>query len=68
VSPRAREAIARAHIPELLAARTRISVAEYERIMALSEPLGGAAGFAYAGTEAKQRRYSRIEKSSHAGV
>ena len=68
VSPRAREAIARAKISDLLAARTRISVTEYERIMALREPLGTAAGFAYTGTEAKQRRYSRIEKSSHAGV
>ncbi|HSN25892.1 MAG TPA: hydroxymethylglutaryl-CoA synthase family protein [Kofleriaceae bacterium] len=60
VSPRAHEAIARARISEMLAARTRISVTEYERIMALREPLGTAAGLAYTGTEAKQRRYARL--------
>ena len=65
VSPRAHEAICRAHLGEVLAARTRISVAEYERIVEAREPLGTATGFAYVGSESKQRRYVRNERSAH---
>lgn len=66
VAARAAERIAAARLDELLAARERISIAEYERIMALppTAPLdGGAAdpggGFRFAGVVNHQRQYVR---------
>jgi hydroxymethylglutaryl-CoA synthase len=63
VGPRAAEIIAKAQLDELLAARTRIDVAEYERIMSLPRdeahlddaPLPGT--FRFAGISDDRRQY-----------
>jgi hydroxymethylglutaryl-CoA synthase len=66
VGRRAAEQIAAAHIPELLAARERISIAEYERIMALPataplvprpNPIGDGV-FRFVGVTNHQRQYT----------
>ncbi len=60
VSPRAAGRIADAHLADLLANRERISVAEYERIMALTAPLPTAAdGFRFTGIVDHRRQYDR---------
>ncbi|MCW5807509.1 MAG: hydroxymethylglutaryl-CoA synthase [Deltaproteobacteria bacterium] len=63
VAARAAERIARAAIDDVLAARERISVAEYERIMALpaTSPLGAAPtdGYRFVGVSGHQRQYAR---------
>lgn len=64
VGPRAAARIAAAGLDELLRARARISVAEYERIMALpsSGPVGGdratASGFRFLGVTDHRRQYA----------
>jgi hydroxymethylglutaryl-CoA synthase len=61
VAPRAAERIAATRIVEVLAARERISVAEYERIMALSSPLGerpSRGTFRFTGTAEHRRQYA----------
>ena len=60
VAPRAAERIAAAGLPELLARRTRISVAEYERIVAASmpEPESHRGGFRFAGVVDHRREYA----------
>ncbi|HEY0483059.1 MAG TPA: hydroxymethylglutaryl-CoA synthase [Kofleriaceae bacterium] len=66
VAPRAAEQIAAANLAELLAARERISIAEYERIMALppTTPLARRAGhefdgnFRFVGVTNHQRQYA----------
>ena len=62
VSPRAASRIADARLADLLAQRERISVAEYERIMALSAPLATEAaddGFRFTGIVEHRRQYRR---------
>ncbi|HZJ64376.1 MAG TPA: hydroxymethylglutaryl-CoA synthase, partial [Kofleriaceae bacterium] len=67
VGRRAVEQIAAARIPEVLAARERISIAEYERIMALppTAPLtpwpdpSGDGTFRFVGVANHQRQYAR---------
>lgn len=64
VTPRAAARIAAAELPGVLAARERIGVSEYERIMALppATPLSEAApagGFRFTGVEAHRRGYAR---------
>ncbi|HWO23931.1 MAG TPA: hydroxymethylglutaryl-CoA synthase [Kofleriaceae bacterium] len=70
IGPRANERIAAAGLDELLAARERISIDEYHRIMALGPgaPLGeppssggpgSPGGFRFVGVEANRRRYER---------
>ncbi len=61
VAPRAGERIAAARIDEVLAARERISVAEYERIMAMTAPLDERAPrgtFRFAGVAEHRRQYT----------
>lgn len=61
VAPRAAERIAAAQVGEVLAARERISVAEYERIMALAAPLDDkpAPGtFRFTGVTEHRRQYT----------
>jgi hydroxymethylglutaryl-CoA synthase len=65
VGRRAAEQIAAAHIPELLAARERISITEYERIMALPAtaplvpwPNAGDGVFRFVGVTNHQRQYT----------
>jgi hydroxymethylglutaryl-CoA synthase len=65
VGRRAAEQIAAANIAELLAARERISIAEYERIMALPStaplvprPPGGDGVFRFVGVTNHQRQYA----------
>jgi hydroxymethylglutaryl-CoA synthase len=63
VGPRADERIAEAKLDELLAARERITVEEYERIMARSPaaPLGEPplpGGFRFTGIDAHRRQYT----------
>ena len=43
----------------MLAARERISVAEYEQIMGMTAPIGDVRGFSFVGVEDFQRRYER---------
>ena len=62
VGPRAHERIAAAKLDELLAARERITVDEYERIMTLAAgaPLGEPpipGGFRFTGIDAHRRQY-----------
>jgi hydroxymethylglutaryl-CoA synthase len=62
VASRAAERIAAARIADVLSVRERISIAEYERIMALSPtaPLGeppGTGGFRFAGVADHRRQY-----------
>jgi hydroxymethylglutaryl-CoA synthase len=64
VGPRAHERIAAARVDELLAARDRISIDEYHRIMELppTAPLAEPpppGGFRFVGTEAHRRQYIR---------
>lgn len=60
VSPRAAARIAAANLADVLAARERISVAEYERIMALSTPIAAAGdGFRFTGVIDHRRQYQR---------
>ena len=62
VSPRAARRIADAHIQDQLGVRERISVAEYERIMELSAPLGeppAIGGFRFTGVDEHRRQYAR---------
>ena len=67
VARRAPELIAAANLPGLLAARERISIADYERIMALPPsaplvPVPGRAsdgGFRFVGVTNHQRQYAR---------
>jgi hydroxymethylglutaryl-CoA synthase len=61
VSTRAAGRIAGAHLADVLAARERISIAEYERIMALTAPLAGAplpGGFRFSGVVDHRRTYA----------
>ena len=63
VVPRAAQRIAAARLPEVLAARERITVAEYERIMALapSAPPDAApppGGFRFTGVAEHRRQYA----------
>jgi hydroxymethylglutaryl-CoA synthase len=60
VTPRAADMIARANISEMLASRERISVSEYENIMALGAPLGQRppiGSVRFAGTVEHRRQY-----------
>jgi len=59
VSPDAASALAGARIADVLAARERITVAEYEQIMGMTAPIGGMRGFSFVGVEDFQRRYER---------
>jgi hydroxymethylglutaryl-CoA synthase len=58
VGSRAAEAAARAHLGEVLAARERISIEEYERIMTLTAPLGQPGAFRFTGVDAHRRQYT----------
>jgi hydroxymethylglutaryl-CoA synthase len=58
VTPRAAERIAQTNLAGVLAERERIDVAEYERILALTEPLPGARRFHFTGVENHRRQYS----------
>jgi hydroxymethylglutaryl-CoA synthase len=59
VSPRAARRIAEARLADVLAARERISIAEYERIMALTAPIASPArdGFRFTGVVDHRRQY-----------
>lgn len=62
VSPRAASRIAEAHIADVLAARRRISIADYERIMALPPtvplvPADRSDGFRFVGVTDHRRQY-----------
>ncbi|HEY1811175.1 MAG TPA: hydroxymethylglutaryl-CoA synthase [Kofleriaceae bacterium] len=59
VGARAAELSARAELASVLAARDRISIDEYERIMGLTAPLGQPASFRFTGVEAHRREYAR---------
>jgi hydroxymethylglutaryl-CoA synthase len=59
ISPRAAERIAHARLPDMLAARERIDIDAYERIMALTTPLGTPGRFHYTGTVEHRRQYTR---------
>ncbi len=58
VGPQAADATARAELAGVLAARERISIDEYERIMGLVTPLGQADAFRFTGVESHRRQYS----------
>jgi hydroxymethylglutaryl-CoA synthase len=58
VSPRAASRIAEAQLANVLAARERISIAEYERIMNLATPMTGD-GFRFTGVVDHRRQYAR---------
>jgi hydroxymethylglutaryl-CoA synthase len=63
VVPRAAQRIAAARLPEVLAARERITVAEYERIMALAptappDELPPPGGFRFTGVAEHRRQYA----------
>jgi hydroxymethylglutaryl-CoA synthase len=62
VGPRAAERVKAASLAEVLARRERITIDEYERIMALSAPLEGAprpGAFRFTGVDAHRRQYAR---------
>jgi hydroxymethylglutaryl-CoA synthase len=62
VSPRAVNRITAANLRDVLGVRERISVEEYERIMALTAPLGqppAPGGFRFTGVEDHRRQYVR---------
>jgi hydroxymethylglutaryl-CoA synthase len=61
VGPRAAERMNGAPITEVLAARERITIHEYERIMALTSPLEGAkpGAFRFSGVVDHRRQYTR---------
>jgi hydroxymethylglutaryl-CoA synthase len=62
VAARAAERMAAAPIAEVLAGRERITIDEYERIMALTAPMEGAprsGTFRYTGTVDHKRQYAR---------
>jgi hydroxymethylglutaryl-CoA synthase len=61
VGPRAAERVATAPFCELLAGRDRITIHEYERIMALTTPLDGArpGAFRFSGVVEHRRQYTR---------
>jgi len=65
VSSRAADAIARAQISRVLAARERISVPEYEQIMRMTAPIGDVREFSFVGVEDHQRRYERGAPDCH---
>lgn len=61
VSPRAADRIAAARLADVLAARERISIAEYERLMALAAPLDALpprGGFRFSGVVEHRRTYA----------
>jgi hydroxymethylglutaryl-CoA synthase len=60
IDPRAAQRIAAADIADVLARRERITVAEYERIMALASPVDEPPppdGFRFTGVDAHRRQY-----------
>jgi hydroxymethylglutaryl-CoA synthase len=59
VGAQAAEMTARAELADVLAARERISIEEYERIMALVTPLGQPDAFRFIGVDAHRRQYSQ---------
>ena len=62
VSTRASARIAAAHLSDQIGVRERISVEEYERIMALTSPLGqppAPGGFRFTGIDEHRRQYAR---------
>jgi hydroxymethylglutaryl-CoA synthase len=62
VGPRAAERASAASVSEVLAGREKISIAEYERIMAATAPLGGGVrpgAFRFIGTLEHRRQYTR---------
>jgi hydroxymethylglutaryl-CoA synthase len=62
VGPRAAERVKAASLGEVLARRERITIDEYERIMALSAPLEGVprpGAFRFTGVDAHRRQYAR---------
>jgi hydroxymethylglutaryl-CoA synthase len=62
VSTRAAARIAAAHLADQLGVRERISVEEYERIMALTSPVGqppAPGGFRFTGIDEHRRQYAR---------
>ncbi|MGE5186032.1 MAG: hydroxymethylglutaryl-CoA synthase family protein [Acidobacteriota bacterium] len=59
VAPRAAERVSAAPIASVLAERERISIEEYERIMALTTPLGSGSDVRFTGVVEHRREYSR---------
>ena len=62
VGPKAAERMKIAPLAEVLAGREKITIAEYERIMGMSQPFDGAprpGTFRFAGVEANRRQYTR---------
>jgi hydroxymethylglutaryl-CoA synthase len=62
VGPRAAERVEAASLAQVLAGRERISIEDYERIMALTSPLPGApraGAFRFTGVDAFRRQYAR---------
>lgn len=61
VAPRAAERIAAARLDEVLGARERISIAEYERLMSITAPLGeppSTGTFRFTGVADHRRQYT----------
>ncbi len=71
VAPRAAERIAAVGLGDLLAARSPVSIAEYERLMALTTPSDGPPprnGFRFIGSVAGRRQYMRDVAADVVGV